>query len=62
MRELQSLQEAKSDLSNANKKLEQRFEIELRQKTQAQQEEEQASTERIGELEEIVKELEETNE
>ena len=61
-RELQQLRETKDELSNNNKTLQRRFDTELRQKNEAQEQEEQANGERIQELEEIVKELEEQNE
>ena len=61
-RELQQLRETKDELSNNNKTLQKRFDTELRQKNEAQEQEEQANGERIQELEEIVKELEEQNE
>ena len=61
-RELQQLREAKEELSGSNKTLQTRFDKELRQKNEAQEQEDQANVERIQELEEIVKELEEQNE
>lgn len=61
-RELQQLREAKEELTGSNKNLQSRFDKELRQKNEAQEQEEQANVERIQELEEIVKELEEQNE
>ena len=61
-RELQQLREAKEELTGSNKTLQQRFDTELRQKNEAQEQEDQANVERIQELEEIVKELEEQNE
>ena len=61
-RELQQLREAKEELTGSNKTLQTRFDKELRSKNEAQEQEEQANVERIQELEEIVKELEEQNE
>ncbi len=61
-RELHQLRDAKEDLTNQNKKLQSRFDNELSAKNQAQQEEDQVNSERIQELEEIVKDLEDQNE
>lgn len=49
-------------MSGQNKKLQQKFESELRQRNEADEQEAQANSERIQELEEIVKELEDQNE
>ena len=57
-RELHQLRDAKEDLTSQNKKLQSRFDNELSAKNQAQQEEDQVNSERIQELEEIVKDLE----
>ena len=61
-REIQNLTTAKEDLTGQNNKLTQKFDTELRNKTQAQEQEDQANSERIQELEEAVKELEDQNE
>jgi len=46
-RELQQLRETKEEMMSSNQKLQKRFENELRAKTQAQEQEDQANTERI---------------
>lgn len=61
-RELQSLREHKEELTGQHSKLQKKFDTELLLKNQAQEQEEQANAERIQELEEIVRELEEQNE
>ena len=61
-RELVQLREVKEELTSSNTTLQKRFETEMLAKTQAQEEEDQVNSERIQELEEIVKDLEEQNE
>ena len=61
-RELVQLREVKEELTGSNATLQKRFETEMLAKTQAQEEEDQVNSERIQELEEIVKDLEEQNE
>ena len=61
-RELKSLREEKEALTKSYGNLDSRFQTELIQKNAAQQEEDQVNSERIEELEEIVKELEDSNE
>lgn len=61
-RELNTLRELKEDLSASNNKLQKKFDTELMAKNSMQEQEEQANSERIQELEDIVKELEEQNE
>ena len=60
--QLQSLREHKEELTGQHSKLQKKFDTELLLKNQAQEQEEQANAERIQELEEIVRELEEQNE
>lgn len=61
-RELQQLRETKDELTTTNSSIQKKFETEMAAKNQAQEQEEQVNTERIQELEDIVKELEEQNE
>lgn len=61
-RELQTLRDSKDELTTSNKKLQKKFDTELTAKNQMQEQEDMANTERIQELEEIVKEIEDQNE
>ena len=61
-RELVQLRESNKELTANGAKLQKRFDQELSAKIQAQEQEEQANNERIQELEEIVKDLEDQNE
>ena len=61
-RELQQLRESSKEMTSTNADLQKRYETEMAAKTQAQEQEEQQNSERIQELEEIVKDLEDQTE